>query len=276
MRISFYRLCIIAFVGFISTSMLFGQDNPLMPTKTGTPFYFGPTLGYNRSLHSADLASFAVQDAPCPQFSNGSSNGFFVGLNAEYLLDGIKDSKYSIIARVMYNTMPALFESEGLENQTGGYPTRAYDATTGEQITVFSTTKHVNEVVYDMFTFEAQFKWIVFDNLGLVVGPSADFVMTSTQDQTMQLLTPTNARFIEQPGEVYRNDGRTFVAKEGDIPNSSGLRFAIKAGIQYEIPFQGFFVVPHFNYNMALTNLNADDDWRVNAIQVGVDVRFAF
>jgi hypothetical protein len=34
------------------------------------------------------------------------------------------------------------------------------------------------------------------------------------------------------------------------------------------------YVVPNFNYNFGVTSLSADDDWRVSALQFGVDIRF--
>lgn len=252
-------------------------DNPLEPKQKGTPINVGPVVGYNRSLHSADISSFAAEDAPCPVFQNGSANGFFVGANVEIPLDGVKNSKQSIIARVLYNSMPASFEQEGLENERGGYPSKAVTPE-GRDTLVYSTTRHANEITYNMVTLEAQYKLNFIEDipLGVIVGPTFDLALARDQDQTMQLLTPANARFLEadaNPGQ-YRDDGRTFVAAEGEIENSNAFRFGIKFGLQYEINLQGFFVVPSFNYNFGITNLSADDDWRVSALQFGVDVRF--
>lgn len=259
-----------------STIPTYAQDNPLAPQKATIPFYFGPVVGYNRVLHSADLSTFNEEIA-CPVFQNGSANGYFFGLSFEYLLGGAKNSTQSIIARVLYNSMPASFEVEG-----DRFPSKAARNNLPDT-TVFSSTKHVNEVTYDMISFDVQYKLNLFGTeFGVIVGPTFDMALTRTQDQTLQLIEPDYAIFIGSlpgqpvlPGITYRDGGRTLVAKEGEIPNSNPLRVGIKFGAQYEIILNnGFYIVPNFNYNFGVTNLSADDDWRVSAIQLGIDIRF--
>lgn len=261
-----------------STVPSFGQlDDPLAPTKATIPFYFGPVVGYNRVLHSADISTFNELDVPCPVFQNGAANGYFFGISFEYLLGGAKNSTQSIIARVLYNSMPASFEVEGDK-----FPSNALKAD-GTSELVYSSTKHVNEVTYDMVSLDVQYKMNLFGTeFGVIVGPTFDMALTRDQDQTLQLIEPDYARFIGslpgadvEPGISYRDNGRTLVAKEGEIPNSSALRVGIKFGAQYEIILNnGFYIVPNFNYNFGVTNLSADDDWRVSAIQLGIDIRF--
>jgi hypothetical protein len=252
-------------------------DDPLAPTKATIPFYFGPVVGYNRVLHSADISTFNEEDVPCPVFQNGAANGYFFGMSFEYLLGGAKNSTQSIIARLLYNSMPASFEVEG-----DRYPSIAKRANDTDTI-IQSSTKHVNEVVYDMISFDVQYKLNLFNTeFGVIVGPTVDFALTRTQDQTLQLVEPEFAQFIgaapgatPEPGITYRDNGRTLVAKEGEIPNSNALRIGIKFGAQYEIILNnGFYIVPNFNYNFGVTNLSADDDWRVSALQLGIDIRF--
>ena len=237
----------------------FGQlDDPLAPTKAAIPFYFGPVVGYNRVLHSADLTTFNYEAVQCPIFQNGSANGYFFGLSFEYLLGGAKDSKSSIIARV---------------SKRVGLP----------DTTILSSTEHKNEVIYNMITAEAQYKLNLFNTeFGVIVGPTFDFAMQKEQNQTYSLLTPKEAKFNQVSAEEqaaqgisYSDDGRTLIAKQGEIPNSSALRVGIKFGVQYEIILNnGFYIVPNFNYNFGVTNLSADDDWRVSALQMGIDIRY--
>ncbi|MFW5701780.1 MAG: hypothetical protein ACOCX7_02405, partial [Bacteroidota bacterium] len=229
----------------------------------------GPVVGFNRSMHSVDLASF-VDDPLCPYFQSGSANGFYAGLSFEYLLGDPARSKSSIILKVLYSTMPANLQVTGDE-----YPSRVLDAQGNDQI-IYSSTEHTVDVAYDMLTFEPLYKLNLFEsNFGIVVGPTIDLTMTSTRTQKMSLIEPLEAQFIEKPGYTYEDDFRTIVVADGDIPESSGLRLGVKAGVQYEILFQGFYVVPHVFYNFGVTQLSSAEDWRVNAIQMGVDVRFA-
>lgn len=253
------------------TATTFSQsNNPLAPQKEVIPFYIGPVVGYNRVLHSAELQTFE-SEVPCPVFENGSANGFFFGISFEYLLGGAKNSTQSIIARLLYNSMPASFEVTG-----DVYPSILTDAQ-GNQTQVSSSTNHINEVTYDMVSFDVQYKFNFIETFGLIVGPTFDYALTRDQDQLFQLVTPDNAKFEQAPDSEfeYSEDGRTLIAATGEIPNSSAFRAGIKFGVQYEIILNsGMYIVPNFNYNYGITNLSADDDWRVNALQFGVDIRF--
>jgi len=257
------------------TAPSFGQsNNPLAPQKEAIPFYFGPVVGYNRVLHSAEIGTFDAGIVPCPVFENGSANGFFFGMSFEYLLGGAKNSTQSIIARLLYNSMPANFEVVG-----DAYPAKDQN---GDILT--TTTKHENEVVYDMVTFEAQYKLNLFDTeFGIIVGPTFDYALTKDQTQTFQLIDPSNAKFniektpaeLEAEGLRYSDDERTLYFSEGEIDNSDAFRVGLKFGVQYEIILNnGMYIVPNFNYNFGVTSLSADDDWRVSALQFGVDIRF--
>lgn len=250
-------------------------SDPLRPKVVGTPIYLGPVVGYNRSLHSVDLASF-VDDPLCPFFSNGTANGFYAGLSFEYLLGNVTDSKSSIIARALYNTMPASFTKEG-----DRYPSLVEDPSspTG-YTTVFSKTQHSIEVTYSMLTFEVMYKLNFLQALGVTVGPTFDFPMSKKLDQVYKLIEPDYVQFKRNtdPNVHYRyaDNDRTIYVKEGDIPESSGFRLALKAGLQYEILLGRMYVVPAVYYNYALTKLTTTENWYVHALQMGVDVRFAF
>ncbi|TNE34550.1 hypothetical protein EP342_02685 [bacterium] len=255
----------------------FALDDPLAPTKAVIPFYFGPVIGYNRVLHSANLSTFNEEAVACPVFQNGSANGFFAGISFEYLLGGAKNSKSSIIARLLYNSMPANFEVKG-----DRYPSNAVRPDNTDTL-IYSSVTHKNEVIYNMVTFEAQYKLNLFDSeFGVVVGPTFDFALKKDQNQTVQLVDPSFAKFNEvsaaeqaKQGIRYSADGRTLIAKEGPIPNSNALRVGLKFGVQYEIIMNsGMYIVPGFNYNYGVTNLSSVDSWRVSAIQIGVDIRF--
>lgn len=268
----------------------FAQDQletPLEPYQETRPIFIGPVFGYNRSMHSVSLKTFAdagnVNVAPCPTFENGQSNGFYVGFTWEYILGkDFKNANSSIITRVMYQTMPSYLEIGGKE-----YPSLVsiVDPATGEvkeQTVVMSSTLHTLKVDYSMVTAEVVYKLNPFEgmNLGFTLGPTFDYALTKTYSQQFKLVTPRNASFIRPPdwetlGIKYENNDRTIIINDGDIPNSSAFRFGLKAGIQYEILFGRMYVVPGIQYNFGITNLSSDQSWRVNALQIGFDVRFS-
>ncbi len=274
--IQYMAVCTVLLFGSINSNIFAQDDDPLAPKIESTPILLGPSFGINRSLHSVDLGTSpagTINEAICPRFENGQAIGYWVGGTFEYILGDVVNSKSSIITRLLYNTMPASMVKSG-----DTYPSirRLIDGTFEE---INSSTEYNNEVVYNMVSLDIQYKLNLFDSpFGVIVGPTLDLGLTRTQDQTMNLITPLEGVFKKVDGVVYRGDQdnpRTIVISEGDIPNSSAIRVGIKAGVQYEIdPGKGYIIVPHFNYNFGITNLSTTDDWRVSALQFGVDIRF--
>jgi hypothetical protein len=254
------------------------SENPLMPDYTRPPVYIGPVIGYNRSLHTVDLASF--DEAICPRFENGGANGFFVGLSFEqHLGKDAASSTSSFIFRVLYNSLPASLEVS--ENPIPSLIT-IVDPNTGEPIgedLINSSTLHTMDINYTLLTAEVMYKLNPIPGmaLGVTIGPTFDFAMSKTQDQRYKLVQPLEAQFRRNPDVSYKyvDNDRTIIIKEGDIPNSSGFRLGIKAGLQYELLAGKWVVVPGFFYNFGVTNLSSAENWRVNALQMGVDFRYA-
>ncbi len=277
----FILLCLGIFaLSFFKSNAQMDLADPLMPVEKKPNLYVGPVLGYNKSMHTVELKTFA-QDPLCPTFVDGSSNGFFGGLSFEYLLGEAENSNSSIIARLLYNNLPASMEQNDLD-----LPTRVISISGRDTVESIEYTSivHKNEVKYDLVTFEVMYKFnpIQGNGLGLTVGPTFDFALVKTQKQTMNLIRPLNAQFSRDPnaeakGYKYTNNDRTIVIQDGDIPNSSAFRLGLKFGVQYEVLMKGgMYIVPAVFYNFGVTNLNSDFDWRVNALQIGVDLRFSF
>jgi hypothetical protein len=94
------------------------EPSPLAPEVVPPRIFIGPAAGYNRSFHTANIASFATQ-TECPVFERGSANGFFLGVTAEYILGDPRTSRSSVIMRIMFNNLPTSFEVAG-----DNYPSR--------------------------------------------------------------------------------------------------------------------------------------------------------
>jgi hypothetical protein len=265
----------------LSTLNVFGQDTPLLPTYEEKPIYLGPVFGYNRSIHSVDLASF--DEAICPRFQDGDDNGFYVGFSYEHHLgEDATKSTSSFIFRVLYSTMPAKLSTS--EEPIPSLITIVDGAGNpiGEDI-INSATEHTQEIKYSVASFEFCYKFNPIPGMGLgfTIGPTFDFALTKTQDQRYKLVQPLEAQFrrnqdaIDQYGYKYVDNDRTIIIKEGDIPNSNAFRLGIKAGVQYELLAGKWVIVPAMYYNFGVTNLSSSESWRVNALQFGVDLRYA-
>jgi hypothetical protein len=258
-------------------------DNPLIPKTSRHPFYVGPVFGFNKVYHNVELLTFVDNTNLCNPFENGSANGFYAGLSFEYLFGDIEKSQSSIIARVLYNSMPA-----DLEREQDNYPSLVSNGSTNT--IVYTSTRHVGSVKYNLLTFEAMYKLNPIKNFGfgLTAGPTFDFPITKSIYQTYGLIgEPLNAYFTgpTTPEEVQTwhdngwslsPDKRTIIVKNGTIDQAASFRLGLKLGIQYEIILPSkMYIVPALYYNIGITKVTSLENWRVNAIQLGVDVRFA-
>jgi len=252
-------------------------DDPLNPQKNTIKFLVGPSLGVNIVNHSTNLqvinATEGGDDPLCPSFTDGGNTGFFVGFTGEYLIGNVASSSQSIIARVLYSTMPASFEVE-----SPSYP--VISTSNGGAQVIYSTVSNSMELTYNLLTVEAQYKYNFFEGFGVIAGPSVDLVMAAEEEKLMKLTDSENLQFedydINNPEFI---DGRTRnLDPDGDpaIDNAAAVRVGLKFGVQYEfnVPNAGYVIIPHLNYNLGVTSLADNRDWSVSAIQLGVDVRF--
>ncbi len=273
----------------VSLPLCFAQEEegptPLGPGRGSSAIYLGPVVGYNRAIHSADLASFADTLNLCPSFKNGSSNGFFIGAFYEQILGGIT-SKHSVVVRVLYSTFPASFTQGG-----DTYPSLIDDGK-GGVTTILSTTQHTLDVKYGLLTFEAMYKFNVTSGIVLTAGPSFDLTLQKNLLQKYRIIEPNNVRFKKLPQDQwaqygivrYEDNDRTLVSWDGPLARTTvtntsikenSFRFALKFGVQYEIiTGSKIDVIPGIFYNLGLTGVNNVETWKVSAIQAGVDVRF--
>jgi hypothetical protein len=249
-----------------------GLDDPLAPAPEASAFFVGPVFGFNNSLHTVDLASFS-EDPLCPFFTDGSASGFYAGLSAEFFIGGVVNSQHSIIGRVLYSTLPVSLTKEG-----DVYPSLVGEG--DQQQIIESSTSHDVDVEYNVLSAEVMYNYKVIPRFGLGItgGFTFDIPMTKTIYQTYNLIQPLNFKFkrVDNYEDFqYINNDRTIVVKDGDIEEASGFRLGLKFGLQYDIRFAGgFYVVPAAYYNFGITDLTSAEDWRVDAIQIGVDIRF--
>lgn len=261
----------LALVVITSAPMLAQRElaDPLRPAAAGPRIYIGPVGGYNRSLHSSGFQSVAG-DVLCPDFESGNANGYYFGFSGEYLLGKPKDSKSSIIARIVFNSLPASYTVPG---------DKLPSIDEANQI-VYSTVQHVASVKYETVDLELIYKLNLFNtNFGIVVGPTVGIPINAKIEQRMELVEPLNATFqpgLGGEGAVYLNGGRAILTRpESDIEDRSGIRIAVKAGVQYEIPIGRLVLVPCMYYNFGITEVSPANNLRINALQAGVDLRFA-
>ncbi|MCS6965528.1 MAG: hypothetical protein NZ473_01995 [Candidatus Kapabacteria bacterium] len=261
------------------------EPSPLAPEIVPPRIFIGPATGYNRSFHTANIASFATQ-TECPVFERGSANGFFLGVTAEYILGDPKTSRSSVIMRITFDNLPTNFELAG-----DNYPSRLTATIDGRdtQVVVSTSTQHVAEVSYYTLNAELLYRLDIGGlPVGIVVGPTFGFPIKGTFQQRYELTSPdfveiagrryipVFARDTADPTLRYTNNDRTIIVRDGDIEERSGFRLGVKAGLQYELTFGRWRLIPGIYYNFGVTKVTSRENWRVNALQMGVDFRTAF
>ena len=269
------RLCI--FCGLLTLStfpelLAQNESTPIMPAAQPPRIYVGPIVGFNQNFHSGGFTSF-VADVNCPNFRSGNATGFYVGGSFEYLLGDPEDARSSILARLTYDTRPASFEEEDTE-----YPVLVVTPEDPDGTVIFPVVNHSAEIDYNMINLDIMYKLMVGNTrVGIMVGPAVGMVMDANVQQKFNLVSPLEAQF--KPDETtdftYENDFRTIVIRDGEVPDAAGIRVGVKIGALYELSLSRFIVVPHVIYDFGLTKVTTNEDWRVNAFQAGVDVRFA-
>lgn len=282
--VSFKRnITIILFLASVFGTALFQDANlkaMIEPDEPPSPLFLGPVVGYNKSMHFLEFKNSA-QEPIAPTLEDASGNGYFIGLGLEYLIGEPEYGNTSIIGRLMYNSLPATSDKNKIN-----LPTRLTYIQGNDTISIIeeSIMQRTNSFKYDVISFDLLFKYNPWRDagLGFTIGPTFDYAIKNTQDQRLDLIEPSTAKFIVteanlSKGYRYINDDRTIVFSSGEIPNSNVFRLGIKIGLQYDIHLdQGMVVfVPSVNCNFGITNLSNDFNWRINAIQIGLDVRFS-
>lgn len=261
------------------------MDDPLKISRQTAAIYLGPVFGYNKAMHSAELATFDHAQ-PCPVFEDGSQSGFHVGFFYEQFVGGL-GSQHSIVARVLYNTFPATFTQVG-DNQVSKLGRKLPNGTI-EYVDVPSSIMNENRVSYNCLSLDLMYKFRVLDitNVGglvLTVGPTFDYVMKKSNTQEVYILTPDNVQFASTDEELtqrgkgwrYADDShRKIIVFDGDIPDAKSMRFGLKAGVQLEVKIPGAFdIIPGAFYNLGFTDVS-NQDWKLSAFQISCDIRFA-
>ncbi len=265
----------VAFILIAQTVVVFGQGaNPLAPETDRSVIYTGPVFGYNSVSHSANRIATFAGDALCPYFDGGTGQGFYFGWSYEqHLGKKIEESTSSIIGRVIYSTYPGSMTTSGDD-----YPSLVTSDQDPSNVRVIrSKTKHDVDISYSVIAVEIMYKQNLSTSvpLGLTVGPTFEFPISKNITQQYKLLTE-GVEFKDDPQYTYADNHRTVTVKDGPIENALGFRFGIKVGIQYEIIVkQGWTLIPTAYYNYGITKVKSDEDWRINAFQVGMDIRFA-
>jgi len=254
--------------GSSNSSAQHPADDPLTPNDMSR-MYLGLVGGYNRVYHSSGFQS-VTGDVLCPDFTEGRADSYYIGISAEYLLRRFGSFTPSILAHVVYDNLPANYRVDG----------NRLPSVDENQNIVYSKVQHVAEIQYSLIDIDLLFKLDLFNSgFGITAGPVIGVPVSVRREQRMELVESLNATFdpaLFPSGSVeYVDGGRGIITGRDDIPDHAGVRMAFKVGVQYDIPFGSMVVVPSVSYNIGLAKTSPSSNLRINALQMGMDLRFA-
>lgn len=205
----------------------------------------------------------------CPDFTDGRADSYYAGISAEYLLGHSSGFMPSILLRVVYDNLPANYRVNG----------NRLPSVDENQNIVYSTVRHAAEIQYSLIDIDLLFKLDLFNSgFGITAGPVIGVPVFVRREQRMELVEPLGSKFdpaLFPPGSVeYVDGGRGIITGRDGIPDRSDVRMAFKVGVQYDIPFGSMIIVPSVSYNIGLAEVSPSSNLRVNALQMGMDLRF--
>ena len=133
-------------------------------------------------------------------------------------------------------------------------------------------------------------------NLGVFAGISVSYLAQSSYTELIRIITPEYIQFPVSPGlgnkgYRYSDDKRTIYLKEGEIPFKNDFRYAIKAGLTYDLDFWGMRLSPFVTMDFPLSDvvngvnmncapaackLRENAHWRITYYQAGIDLKYLF
>jgi hypothetical protein len=231
----------------------------------------GVTGALSSNFHEGGFGRFyqaGTADCDCPQFNDGTGDGYQVGVAFRYQLLQI----IALDARAVFDSRPAHFEEQLPEAQViepGGGPN-----------VLTQTVVAKSDVVYQTATFEvlATARLAINDIIALSasIGPGFGFVTTGTITQSQELVSPSNARFENPQGFESENEGRRLVfVRDIDIPERSAMRTSVKVGGAVELgPIASVLVRGGVYYDRGLTGVRTTGDWKISSMLYQLDLMF--
>ncbi len=220
--------------------------------------YVGLFGGAGVNFHTG---TFDTRDGliSCGYFNDASSLRWLAG---NYLEIPYSD-KWMFSLRLFYQRMGAEFTTP-----TANPP----KVSLGDGTLVTANTDQVLDTRLDYLNLALVGKYFFYKKWYAAIGPCLGYAVRADFTQKEKIISPAGLKFITGESE------RTIL--EGDFDNSAagtsvGLRFSALAALGVDCPVGDRFVVnPEVSYNLAITKAMTPSDWRVNALNFTIGLKF--
>jgi hypothetical protein len=199
----------------------------------------------------------AVPDVPscCPEFATATD----LSIGGGILIEAPVSPRWSVGTRLTIA-------------QLGG------DFTSMEQALVYAnelqsvpaSIEHVRKPRMTTMMFEPNITYNPYDALTVGLGVQVGFALSTSFNQSEQLVSPDNI--------VFENGTRTRLVTSGSISRHNAFQAAVVGRIGYEFVLDEIGQItlgPELSYAHALTNVVEEADWSTHALRIGVVFRYS-
>lgn len=189
----------------------------------------------------------------CPNFENGSGNGFNIGLLLDYELP------YSLRTGIR----------AGIKSLNNKLSTIEPTLVRIDSDTSVGKFEHSIEATILDLSFEPYLTYNPIFGLNLKAGFSFGYLLTKNFHQKEKIVEPADR------GVYVKSGTRVSIDTSGIIPNANDIVSFIFAGIGYELPLNkdgSLMIVPEAHYYMGLSNIVREVNWKINSFSAGLSI----
>jgi len=223
--------------------------------------FFGVTLGVGLTSYSGSVSFYADRvDCEPYEFSSksGSDINFLFGVTAERRLSRF----FNLYLSVLYESRSAGFGSLNYDERVYVSDERPFEP---------GSFRQDLDATINLVSITPMLKWKPFRfDLGILAGPSVAFMMSDELLAKEKILEPSDL-FYQEVGRRERT------VYSGEIESKNSLLIDLKFGLSYgymiadniKLSAEGFYMLP-------ITKVNSEDDWKISAIQLMLNLSYGF
>lgn len=209
--------------------------------------YIGVMGGVGFNTYKGTFSTFENSNE-CGKFTDGKGSGFLLGAKAEYKLS----HKFNLYGSIVYEDRSGDFNSSSITAPVFIADDKPLQTATLEQRL---------QVNLDYMAISPLIKYKPFEfDLGILFGPSFDFIIHNEMTHTENIIDP--------PGLYFLDGTKTRQVLSNKIPSKNSFLIDLKAGISYGIPVDDFLLSPEIFYCLPLIKVTSDSNWKISGLQL--------
>ncbi len=209
----------------------------------------GGSAGFGTLDYNANFTALPEVPSCCPGYLDGSGTAFLFGASFELPLD----RAVIFNSRLLFGRFSGTLQADEEE-----LVTRNFD-------TVRATFRHTLELAQPALLFEEMIGYTPIDQLYLLGGIRAEFMVGGTFSQREEIVSPDGIR--------YENETRERLVLDGDIPLEKQGNVSFLLGLRYDLPLNpagDLILSPELLFWYGMSDLVSSRELTMNGLRVGV------